>query len=1123
MNRKGKNQFLEIAMKLSFLQIIALFIFCTPAFSKKAGSQEVLHKKINLKIHQVGLREALRKIEEHADVKFTYVSNILSTEDKVSLSSPDLKLEQILEQMLTPYQIQYEVIGNQIILKKSTSTPTDKLVQQTITGKVIDESGSPIIGATILDKSAPSKGTSTSSTGEFSIAIPQGGTLIVSIIGYQSKEVIVSGTTLTVTLSPAANMLEDVVVVGYGTQKKSNLTGSIATVSGKTLEQMPTSNLTNAIAGNLPGVIATNPSGTPGSGSNLQIRGLSTLNNNEALVVIDGVVRPDGFGNLDPNEIESLSVLKDAAAASVYGARAANGVFLITTKRGKSGKPTITYSGMLGIQNPTNYPELMSAYQFGSVRNKALLNQGYQPTNPAHSGFFYTDEELSDFQSRGNKNIWYDATFKKNAIQSDHNVSISGGTDDIKYFASAGTMDQDGMYDNINFKRYNFRSNLDARINKNLVVKLGIEGRQENKDNPGYDAGSIFAYVLRQNPTFHIYNPDGSYFNTNGEHPVAMYQSTGYNNERWNVFQGSLSFDHDLSFVTKGLSINGMMSIYKDRLFHKTFFTPYTMYDMDDKGAITGSKVVGVQTSLNQKYLEDDQQTYNLSLNYNRTFGSHAFKGLLVYEEYRSNGNQFNAYRAQFLSNIKDELFASGTANQSIDGKGIITDARRSIVGRVNYAFQDRYLLEGVFRYDGSYRFPADKRWGFFPAVSAGWVISQESFFSNSEALSFISNLKLRASTGLVGNDRVDAFQFLDNYNIQSNSGPILDGAAVPYIAYGVYPNRLITWEKQRSTNIGLDASFLQSKINWTFEYFMRHTYDILWKRNRSTPGTFGRDLPNENYAKMDNRGWETSIAYREQVGNVSMDLNFNISHVVNEVTEIDDPTDGLDYQRQKGKSYNFRSGYETDGLFRSQAEAEAWYGGKQFGQTSKAGDIKYKDLNNNGVIDIQDQKVISEYSNDPRMVYGLGANLRWKGFDFSFLFQGTAMRNMMLEGTARVMYSGGGASGNFAYLADSWTPDNPDAEYPLAWVDSRTINNRNSSFWLKDAGYVRLKNVNVGHSFNSTWLNKHGIDRLRVYVSGYNLLTWSQLKQFDPEASAANGAYYPQQRNFNLGINITL
>jgi len=1122
MNRKGKKQFLETAMKLSFIKI-ALFVCSTPAFSKVARSQEVLQKKVNLTIQHVGLREALRKIEVEADVKFTYVSNILSPDDKISISSPDLRLHQVLEQLLTPYQIQYEAVGNQIILKKLNIDNVEKTAQQTVTGKIVDEKGKPVIGATVRTKSAPSNGTSSNNTGEFSIQATQRDILIVSIIGYQTQEIPVSGAVMNITLSPASNVLEDVVVVGYGTQKKSTLTGSISTVSGKTLEQIPTSNLTNAIAGNLPGVIATNPNGIPGSGSNLQIRGLSTLNNNAALVVIDGVVRPDGFGNLDPNEIESLSVLKDAAAASVYGARAANGVFLITTKRGKSGKPSITYSGMMGIQNPTNYPELMSAYQFASVRNKALLNQGYNPTNPAHSGFFYTDNELTDFQSRGNKNVWYDATFKKNAIQSDHNVAISGGTEDIKYFASVGTMDQDGMYDNINFKRYNFRSNLDARVNKNLVVKLGLEGRQENKDNPGYDAGSIFAYVLRQNPTFKIYNPDGSYFNTNGEHPVAMYESTGYNNERWNVFQGSLSFDHDLSFVTEGLSLNGMMSIYKDRLFQKTFFTPYTMYDMDENNNVTGTKVVGVQTSLNQQYRENDQQTYNLALNYGRSFGDHAVKGLLVYEEYRSNGNEFNAYRQQFLSNSKDEFFASGTENQNIGGRGFITDARRSVVGRINYAFQDKYLLEGVFRYDGSYRFPANKRWGFFPAVSAGWVISKEAFFANTEALDFISNLKLRASTGLVGNDRVPAFQFLDNYTITTGAGPIIDGSAVPYISYGVYPNQQITWEKQRSTNIGLDASFLNAKIDWTFEYFMRNTYDILWRRIRSVPGTFGRDLPSENYAKMNNRGWETSIGYHENIGQVKMDLNFNISHVTNEIIEIDDPNNGLDYQRQKGKSYNFRSGYEADGLFRSQSEADAWYGGKQFGQSSKAGDIKYKDLNGNGVIDIQDQKVLSEYNNDPRMVYGLGGNLRWKGFDFSFLFQGTAMRNMMLEGTARVMYSGGGASGNFAYLADSWTPENTDAAYPLAWVDARTINNRNSSFWLKDAGYIRLKSVNIGHSFNSTWLNKRGIDRLRVYVSGYNLLTWSQLKEFDPEVSATNGAYYPQQRNFNLGINITL
>jgi len=1123
MNKKINNQLQRLFMRLSFVNVFLVSALIAQGATNTLLGQEVLNKKVNFTARQESLSVILRRIESLGGVKFSYLSSIVDNQSKTSVDVKDQSLQELLDELLKPLDLKYEIFGNQIILNRLVTNTNAIYSLQLIQGVIFNEKGEPIAGATVSDKKNPKTATSTSTDGSFTLNVEMGATLIVSAIGYEQQTVVVDRSTMQVRLKVSDNALEEVVVVGYGSQKKSTVTGSISSVSGDALRQIPTANITNAIAGNIPGVISTTPNGTPGSGSNLQIRGITTLNDNSPLVVVDGVVRYDGFGNIDSDEIESITVLKDASAASVYGARAANGVFLITTKRGKMGKPVITYSGMIGKQQPTNYPKLMSAYQFASLRNKALKNMSYDPGNPNHAGLFYSEDQLTDFQSRGDKNVWYDATFKKNSMQHDQNVSVNGGTEVIKYFASVGIFDQDGMYDNINFKRYNFRSNTDARINKNLVVKLGFEGRQENSNNPGFDAGSIFAAVLRQNPTYSILNSDGSYFNTTGEHPVAMYESTGYNRNVWNVFQGSLSFEHKLSFITEGLSLNGLYSIYKDRLFNKTFFTPYTMYDVNASGQVTGTKLVGNQTSLNQRYQESDQQFYNLSVNYDHNFGKHEVRGVLVYEEYNSKGNTFFAYRQQFLSNIKDELFASGNENQNLGGNGIITDARRSVIGRVNYNFADRYLLEGVFRSDGSYRFPIRSRWGFFPAISAGWVMSEEPFFKDSPINNVVSYLKFFGSTGLTGNDRVQAFQFLDNYSIVSASGPILDGSSTPRLNYGVYPNATITWEKQQSTNFGINAVLLNSKINLNFEYFIRNTKDILMARALSVPSTFGRDLPTENYGEMSNRGWEASLGYREKIGAVNANFNFNISHVVNKVTKIDDPVTALDYQRQLGRVYGFRSGYETDGIFRTQEEADAWFGGQQFGQKSLAGDLRYVDINGNGQIDIQDQKVISNYNNTPRMMFGLSSTLSWKQFDLNFLVQGAAQRNLMIQGTGRVLYAGGGASGNFAYLEDSWTPDNINAEYPIAWTDARSINNRNSTFWLKDAGYVRLKSASLGYTLDNTWLHKNGISKIRVYLSGFNLLTWSQIKQFDPEVSAGNGLYYPQQQNFNFGINLTL
>ena len=546
------------------------------------------------------------------------------------------------------------------------------------------------------------------------------------------------------------------------------------------------------------------------------------------------------------------------------------------------------------------------------------------------------------------------------------------------------------------------------------------------------------------------------------------------------------------------------------------------MWDEVAPGRERKSKLVGGRTSLSQTYRESDQQTYNIALQYGRTFGKHEVNGLALYETNQANGNTFNAYRQDFITDLKDELFASGTVNQDVGGSGFIDDARKSVVGRVNYAFNSRYLFEATFRYDGSYRFAKDQRWGFFPAMSAGWRISEEPFFKQSTSLAFIDNLKLRASTGILGNDRVDAFQFIDNYSIVAGSGPVFGGVAVPYINYGVYPNPNFTWEKQSNSNFGLEASFFRSALTVEADYFFRTTKDILRARDRSIPGTFGRSLPPENYAQMKSHGWELSIGHQGKAGAVNYHLNFNISQAINKVTVIDDPANGLPYEKQLGRPLGYRYGYVAEGIFQSNDEAKSWYGGKQFGQTSLAGDIKYKDVNGDGKIDIQDQEQLSAFNNTPRIIYGLAGGLDWKRFDLSFLIQGAAQSNLMLSGVGRVMYQNGGASGNFAYLADAWSPTNTGAKYPQAWIDSRSMNNRNSSFWLKKNGYARLKSVDIGYTFNEQWLKSKGIQRLRAYVSGINLLTWSQLKELDPEAEAGNGLYYPQQRNFNIGVNLT-
>lgn len=1092
-----------------------------------------LAQQVTLKGKGITLVQAMRSIQKQTGKQFFLNGRTLaSVRVDIHIEKQDLSLA--MGNLLKGKSLSWEIQDDIIVVRQSAEATSsinknvsiEQLVsfqnqQRTLKGMVKNNDGLPLPGATVAIKNTQIA-TSSNEQGEFTLSYSaQNAVLTVSLMGYNLQEIVLNGQqNLDVILTELVDDLDEVVVVGYGTQKKINLTGSVATVSGEEIAKTPTNNLSNAIGGRMPGVSSVNSDGRPGNGSSVRVRGLSTLNDNNPLVVVDGIVRSDGFGNIDPNEVENISVLKDASATAVYGARAANGVILVTTKRGKVGKPQLTYSGMVGLQEPTQYPTLMNGFQYGSIRNEAFFNQGYDPSNPAQANNFYTDEELEKFRQHSTN--WYNETFKDNSPQNQHNLTLQGGSESVRYFGSLGYLNQGGLYDNIGFKRYNIRSNIDASISKSLTVGLNLEARQELFEAPSWDASDIFHRVINVSPTRLAYHPSGRAANTTGSHPVEMIKNSGYRDQSYDIFQGTIFFTQKLDILTPGLALNGNFSYYKQHYLNKIFAMPYAMYDEDEDGNVTNEKMVGSKTSLTEGYDALSNITYNISLNYAREFNNHSISGMVLYEQYSGKGQNFTARKEDFISDIKDEFFASGPMNQSIDGSGYINDARRSLVGRVNYAFAGKYLFEGTFRYDGSYRFPRENRFGFFPAVSAGWRISEEPFFKNNQSLDFINNLKLRVSKGLIGNDRVNPYQFSETYLIVTGSGPIVGDQAVPQVGYGVYPNFNITWEKQDNTNIGLEWGLWESMLNFEVDYFLRNTKDILWSKDRSVPGTFGRILPNENYAKVKSKGVEFTIGHQHKIGHWQYNLRLVGSYATNKVTQIDDPANALDFNKQLGRSIGYRPGYEAVGLFRSEEEADSWYGGQQFGLQNLPGDIKYVDIDGDGVITIQDQKVIADFGNEPKIMYGINGSLSWKDIDMNFFFQGAAQRNIMLTGSGRVMFLNGGSSNNFSYLIDSWSSDNPNAKYPLAWVDSRSINNRDSNFWLRNAGYVRLKSLDIGYNFSGDWLEKIRINKMRVYVSGFNLFTISEIKELDPEAATGAGNYYPQQRNYNLGVTLS-
>lgn len=1111
-------------MKISF---ILIFGFITTLVAENAYSQST---RISINAKNEKIQEILSQIENKSGYSFVYDATLMNADKQISISLNNKTVQDVLDAIFNDSDMTYRIVDDYIIITPSKqevdSNITPKTAQQTfeIKGVVTDTAGEPLPGVNVYEKSNPQNGVITGIDGSYAINISSADEILIfSFIGFDDQEInVASRSTINITLTEEVTGLDEVVVVGYGTQKKVNLTGAVTSVAGEELTKAPTSNLTNMVGGRVAGVFSYNGNGRPGSGSSLNIRGLNTLGNNQPLIVVDNVPRDD-FSSFDPNEIESITVLKDAAATAVYGARANNGVFLITTKRGKVGKPTITYNGSVGFQNPTNYPDLMSAYEYAVTRNQGLLNRGFDPENPAHANYFSTEEEIQLYKEGKKGTNWYDESFSKNAMIQNHNITLNGGGEAIKYFMSAGYVDQDGMYESIGYKAYRFRSNIDAKITNSTNIEVDIDGQQQNYMNSGWHANTIFAHMIRQSPTNESYWPSGRPFNTGGEHPIEMIKNSGYDREKNHSFQGSIGLNQKLDFITKGLAARARASYGKKFDFRKKFFLPYTMYNEDEEGNVTGSKVVGGKTYLNEKFTHSYSSFYNVAITYDQIFGNHDINALILYEQSEALGDYMDGTKSEFAINSKDELFVSGSENEQLTGSSLIHDARKALVGRLSYAFASKYLLEGSFRYDGSYIFPKDKRFGFFPSVSAAWRISEEDFFKNSETLKFIDYLKIRASRGLIGNDRVNPFQFQDAYTLETRYGPFYNSTPDPSIYAGVYPNPDITWEKSLNTNIGFDLSVLNSLFTMEFEYFMKDTRDILWSRIRSTPATFGRALPNENYAEVENKGMEIVLSHHNTIGSdFKYNVRFTGSYATNKVTQIDDPADGLDFQKQLGKPIGYRYGYKALGFFQSEEEAQNYLDGKQFGLTSLPGDIKYEDIDGNGIIDSNDQILLSNKTNSPKFMYGLSGTLEYKSFDFSFFIQGAAGVNVLISSTGRNMFQGGGSSNTFSYLTDYWSPDNTDAKYPLAWVDRRSVNDRTSSVWLKDAPYARLKTINLGYTLPKAVLSRLPIQNARFFISGENVFTWSKFKEFDPEVESGAGSYYPQQKTFSVGVNVS-
>lgn len=981
---------------------------------------------------------------------------------------------------------------------------------QAIRGQVIDKkTGEPIIGASVLVKGT-TVGTITDADGKFTINASLGSVLKVSFIGFKTVE-IQATESMKIYLTEDTETLEEVVVVGYGIQKKANLSGSVASVDKEQIQNRPIQNVSSGLQGLMPGVTITGTNGAPGMDSgSIRVRGTGTLNTASPYILIDGV-ESGTMSAIDPNDIESISVLKDAASAAIYGSKASNGVILITTKRGSSGKPRISYSGYVSFQNATNMIDRLSSYDYASMYNQALKSEGKAPR--------FTDEEIQKFKDGTDPMFpntnWYDLAYKT-GLQHRHNVNITGGTENVKYMGSLGYLNQTGILPNAGREQFNARTNLDMKITQRFSAKLNLAYIKNAYDDPSsaYNGGSSDQIIRQLNliaPWIVARHDDGTWGTISDGSPIAWLDS-GMKVRRDNHnFTGTASLDYK---ILDCLTLTGTGS-YVNNIQNYVYFQNFVQYNPNKASD---------PNSLDDRYYTWNRTNFDLLLNFDKTFGKHNIKGLAGWHTEKYNYKELNAYRKNFPNNDLTDMNAGEVASQ--ENSGYTRElAMLSWFARVNYDFAGKYLLEANIRSDASSRFAKGNRWGYFPSFSAAWRISEEAFMENSR--SWLSNLKLRASWGMLGNQDAlsDFYPALNVYNI---------GATYPFggsLNSGYYQSSYklssISWEKATTWGVGIDFGFYNNKISGSIDYYDRKTTGILMKV--SVPTEFALDPYVDNVGSMSNKGVELNIGYNDKWGDWTFGAVANFAYNKNKILDLgtDYLDTGYNQRNAEGHSIGAYYIYKTDGFFNSQEEADAFtkkYGNPFGGGGFKAGDLKYVDTNNDGKLNGDDRVYCN--STEPVYTFGLNLNAGWKGFDLSMMFNGAAKVARLFDSHEVYGAFSGDAGHPASIWKDAWTETNKNASMPRIFTDTNSPSSSrkaHSTFWLQDTSYLRLKNLQFGYSLPKSLLKNIGVENIRFYYSVENLFTIDKMKiNIDPEATSQRLSSYPLLRTHAFGVNLT-
>lgn len=1106
---------------------ISTALLLVGALGSYAGNVHSQSAKVNLQMDQVSLNQILNEIESQTNYMFLY-NNHVNVDRTTSIHAKDESVSKVLSIILEGTDIKYELAGEHIILTNGNAKTASAVVQKkTIKGKVIDAQGEAIIGANVRIKGT-SIGTITDIDGNFTLEVTPNSVIEISYIGYVSQEVNVKGNTpITVKLIEDTKNLDEVVVVGYGTQKKVNLTGSVASINSEVIENVPAANLSSALSGRLAGVNITQTAGKPGGGSSLSIRADGTWNSTTPLYVIDGVVRDKfAFDGLDASEVESLSVLKDGASAAIYGSRAANGVILVNTKKGKQGKPTINYTGSIGIEEATKIPDMFNAYEQALYVNASLRNDQV----PEGDTQYYADDELEYLKNHSYD--WIDETWKSPVVTR-HSLNVNGGNDKVRYFIGGNYYYETGSFDNLNFKKYSIRSSVEANITKDLKASLSFntDTRNDHKpywkwDNDNDNMNNLYNGLLRRG-IFAPYidgKPNGTYLKW---HPMEVLNgNSGYNKKRYSNYEINVSLQYDVPFV-KGLSLKLAYNKYERHTFIKQFSRPYDLYVFKTTGShnhIQTNELDYITTRddgdfLYESYTNNNSYQLNAMATYSRTFGKHDINALFVYEQYEGNTDWISGQRNYFISSAVDQLFAgsSDPKDSTVNGSGS-ESGRLSYVGRLGYTYDNKYLLEASFRYDGSVNFAPKHRWGFFPSASLAWRISEENFFKNN--IRFIDYLKLRGSIGLLGNDAVGGWQWMQRYNLTTGAyfGSLSNG-----VSASVTPNAEITWEKSMDVDYGFDMQILQNRLSLSAGGFYKHTYDILGSRLASLPSTFGGSMPQENYATIDTKGFEIELSYKDKIGKeFTYKINANFGYAVNKLINQDEAENIRPYRSKIGYNTDRQMGYVSTGIIRTQADLDALPEGYTiFGKKPELGMLNYKDIRGadsdepDGKIDSNDQEWVIKHTKAP-INYGFSVGGAWKGLSVDLFFQGIAGGKRFYDQRTEWAEM---ESSAYAWRGDYWTPENPSAKFPRA--GSTNGASEASTFWIQDTSFLRLKNVNITYQLPRQLVSKWGLSQLKFFLMGTNLfLLQDKIKAYDPENSSIMN--YPLMRTYSFGVNVS-